>query len=748
MNWTTIRLILARELRDQVRDRRTLFTVAVLPLMLYPLMGISLIQITQFFREHPTQIWIVGQENLPAQPALLEGSRIAETWSSATQRRLLELNLSDQSDAEFQRLISEFKRDSSSGGPESLINAYIQQELARHQCDLAVLIPKPLAAPPPGPISETEPTPSIYLFLNTASDRSRIAAERMQKVLNEWKAAYTQFQLEHSHLSARWVDPFLIRATDVADQVGRRAAAWSKILPLLVMIWCLTGAFYPAVDLCAGEKERGTFETLLSSPASRTEIAFGKLLTVILFSMATCLLNLLSMGVTSSFVLGRMGSLASTPLTSLEVPPLLSLLWLIPAIVPIAALFSALSLAAAAFARSSKEGQYYLVPLIMICMPLVAIPILPATRLELGTSLIPVTGLMLLLRALIEGNYTAALQFFGPVVSVTLVCGWLAVRWVVAQFNSETVLFRASERFSLTRWLRSAFLLRNDLPTTGQALLCGMVILLAKFFVSFSVSLPRGFGEFAWQTVIILFATVALPAILMALMLTRQPAAALKLKPCRPGWIAAAILMAAGLHPIFTALSSVVMYLYPTGDSLGQMQQMLGQALAGAPSFWMVLIVLAVVPALFEELTYRGFILSGLQQMRSAWPPVVIASLFFGFAHAVFQQTLLAFFVGLVLGAISWRTASLWPCLAYHAVHNTLSLLLGEIGYSDWGAFGWLVRPTESGAVVYRWDSGLLLATTGILLLVWLMRQNSEKIEHRKSEREEALLGHLPLLAR
>ncbi|MFN9878320.1 MAG: ABC transporter permease subunit, partial [Planctomycetota bacterium] len=105
---------------------------------------------------------------------------------------------------------------------------------------------------------------------------------------------------------------------------------------------------YPAVDLSAGEKERGTFETLLSSPASRDEIAIGQLLTVMIFSFATCLLNLLSVGITSFFVVAGTGGAGSlSPLGALELPPLQSLIWLILAMLPTAALFSALSLAAA-----------------------------------------------------------------------------------------------------------------------------------------------------------------------------------------------------------------------------------------------------------------------------------------------------------------------------------------------------------------------------------------------------------------
>ena len=89
---------------------------------------------------------------------------------------------------------------------------------------------------------------------------------------------------------------------DVAEKDERDAALWSKILPFLLLIWALTGAFYPAVDLCAGEKERGTLETLLSSPAERIEIVWGKLLTVMLFSVVTAVLNMLSMGITGSIV--------------------------------------------------------------------------------------------------------------------------------------------------------------------------------------------------------------------------------------------------------------------------------------------------------------------------------------------------------------------------------------------------------------------------------------------------------------
>src|SRR5205814_8275120 len=72
-----------------------------------------------------------------------------------------------------------------------------------------------------------------------------------------------------------------------------------RIFPLMVVMWSLAGALYPAVDLCAGEKERGTMETLLITPAGRAEIVLGKFFTIWVFSAASALLNLLSMGFTT-----------------------------------------------------------------------------------------------------------------------------------------------------------------------------------------------------------------------------------------------------------------------------------------------------------------------------------------------------------------------------------------------------------------------------------------------------------------
>ena len=89
MNWRKVSLIFFRELRDQLRDRRTLFTIAVLPMLLYPLLGMTIFQVIQFKREHSANVAIVGLENLPPDAELLEDGKFSREFCSEQQAELL-----------------------------------------------------------------------------------------------------------------------------------------------------------------------------------------------------------------------------------------------------------------------------------------------------------------------------------------------------------------------------------------------------------------------------------------------------------------------------------------------------------------------------------------------------------------------------------------------------------------------------------------------------------------------------------
>ncbi|MCH8921878.1 MAG: CPBP family intramembrane metalloprotease [Planctomycetes bacterium] len=572
-----------------------------------------------------------------------------------------------------------------------------------------------------GQAPSSDAIPSPQLFFDNSKDKSKLAHRRISQVLRRWTDEIGVQNLVQSDLPPTVTHPFSFSDTDLAAPSYRDTSLWSKVLPFVLLIWALTGAFYPAIDLCAGEKERGTLETLLSSPAERSEIVMGKLFTIMAFSIATAVLNLAGMALTGKFLMSQFSGIGG--MVDIGPPPMSALVWLPLALVPMSALFSALCLALAAFARSTKEGQYYLMPLMLITLPLTILPMTPTFELNLGNSLIPVSGMMLLMRETIQGNYREAAPFVVPVLAVTLMCCWFAVRWAIDQFNRESVLFRQGERVDVSNWIRHKLRDRGPTPTALEALLCGVILLVIRFYAMSSMKQQDSFTGFAVSTTVMQIALIATPAMLMAVMLTSSPRRTLLLTKPALLTLPAAVLLAVALHPGVLALSEVVSNVFPMSD--GQMEQineLLAKVQGDAPNVWMFLLVIAVLPAICEEIAFRGFILSGLRHLGHKWQAIVISSIFFGVAHMMVQQSLMAALVGVVIGYIAVQSGNLLPCIMFHMTHNALAVVAGNLREDS--RFEWLY----SGDA-YRWWVVALGAGIAAALLLWFRALPYSKTE-------------------
>lgn len=753
MLWSNVRLIFLREVRDQLRDRRTIATILVLPLVLYPLLGTSFLQIAQFMREQPTTIRIVGAERLPAAPALLAEQGFHEQWASRNERALAIVQIADSSAAEggdepgraaargwiesgdcdavlFIADYDWFAGDArSADGADRAVDVDVGDGTEANRTNRAI---GTNGSDGSGAARGVGPR----LFFNAASDKSSIAARRVETIVGRWRQALFERNLAARGLPPALTRPLPLESVDLSERHRREAFVWSRLLPFVALIWALTGAFYPAVDLCAGEKERGTLETLLSSPASRGEIVWGKFLTVMLFSLLTSLFNLVSMAMTATFLVGQMGKgggLAS----QLGVPPLAGIGWLMATTVPVAAFFSALALAVASFARSSKEGQYYLMPLLLVMLPLMMLSLLPGSDLTPGSSLIPVTGPMLMSRALIEGRYLAALAAVPPVLLVATLGSLFAIRWTIDQFNNEAVMFRESERWNLWLVLRQVIRDRELRPTYGQAMLCAVILLVLRFFVTVTTpSLPKSWEWFATSTVNGLTAYVLVPPLLMTLLLTRSPTAALSLRA--PRWFVwpAMAVLAVAIHPACQELGRFVRFLYPIGPELLEQTRRLESLLAAAPSLLHVLLVLAFVPAVCEEVAFRGFILNGFRSRGSEWMAILLSAAFFGAVHGLIQQSLTAAVLGVLLGYVAVRAGSVWPGMLFHGLHNGLQLSLG-LTVEDWfpdavEANPWLSRVASIGTDGYRFHPAIVLAGLALAAgVVWVLERGKGRVRKR-----------------
>jgi sodium transport system permease protein len=722
MNWRNVRLIYGREIRDQLRDRRTLFMIAVLPLLLYPLLGMSVFQLSQFLHLE-----------------FVNGGDPERSLAAAESRlKAGEIQVVLKFPPDFGERLEELREQIEAGNKERETSDGASDEKPAVMEAGSVVIPEP------------------HLVYNSGKEKSTVAHVQVVHALDAWKAQIIRENLVASRVPMNVAKPFELTPHDVAEE-RHQALLWSKILPFVLFIWALTGAFYPAVDLCAGEKERGTLETLLSSPALRTEIVWGKLLTVMTFSAATALLNLFSLGFTARYIVAQLKQLPTGEvMQGLDLPPLVSTIWLIAALVPMSALFSALCLACAAFARSSKEGQYYLMPLLLVTMPLMMLPMAPGSELNLGNSLIPVTGVVLLLMGLVQGNYAEVARYVLPVCVVTLLCCHLAIRWAVYQFNQESVLFRESERLDLRRWLVRLVRDRKDTPSLAEAFFCVALIYVLQFFTQLAVSanMPAN-PDFRFFTLLIFISQVvciALPAVLMALLFTERPLKTLLLdRVPNSAACVVALLLAVAFHPLGLQIVHWIRQLYPIQADVMTDLEAFTKLLRTAPYPWLPYVLMAVLPAFCEELAFRGFVLSGLRHLGSKRWAIGLTAVFFGIAHGVIQQSLAAATVGVLIGYVAVQTGSLVPCILFHATYNGLMFAtawLSDVS-RDWPEWAVPFRQLAPGELVYRWPVVIVGGAAALLLLRWLHRlpyqaTREEQINEARARQHHTLAATVP----
>jgi sodium transport system permease protein len=726
MSWSNVSVIFRREVRDQLRDRRTLFMIFVLPILLYPLLGTVAIQFRAAFEQKPRRVVVVGAEHLPPEPPLLNPARTGfdPGWfESATESRRLVVETYPAAD-------------------RWLDPGFRQRATRAGAADAVVTVPDDLVEQ-----IETKGSPTLAINYDSADEKSQITYLRLKDVVDRWQKAILNRRLAQDKLPPNYTEPVKVKPVDVATPAETGGTLWAKLFPFLLVMMSLTGAFYPAIDLCAGEKERGTMETLLISPASRAEIVVGKYLTVLLASVMTALLNLVSMALTGIGIARQLGSAAAGAAAgggraeAVFTPPTLeSAFWIVLLLVPLASFFSAICLALAVLARSMKEGQYYMTPLYLVSLPLIFLTLFPGIEINPFYSLVPITGVSLLLRALLLGDYAVAAHYFVPVLATTIAYGLIALQWAIDQFRREDVLFREAERFDLRVWVKHLLRDKEPTPNGGEALLCFVLMVTLAWFTMQYLLASRmetsAAGMAGGQ-----LAFVLTPPAAMAFLLTSSPRRTLRLYWPRGKflWIAAALAFA--VNPLVNELRPWVEWLFPMSDEMRQAMERLMENIPDLPT---ALLLFAVIPAVCEEAAFRGFILSGLERGHTARTAVVMSALLFGFSHvlfSLFQQLFNATLLGLILGLLALRSRSLAPGIVFHALNNGLAVLIGTWAATASGAryAPWLFRkPSEA---LYHYPLVAVAAAASAALLVVLLRSRDAAPGEPPAEAENLLVA-------
>ena len=269
--------------------------------------------------------------------------------------------------------------------------------------------------------------------------------------------------------------------------------------------------------------------------------------------------------------------------------------------------------------------------------------------------------------------------------------------------------------------------------------------------------MPEGWGDLVAAVLLPQLGMILAPTLLMAIMLTTSIRSSLRIRLPGFGALFAAVLLGVTLHPLYSQLGQWIAHLIPMSDAALEAMRPIEQMLSSQP-LGAVIFVVAVIPAICEELTFRGFIFGGLSRNQGGLRAVLVTAVMFGFSHAIFQQSVAATLMGCVLGWIALRTGSVLPGILFHITNNALSVSVGRIqNYPELydSPLGYLVQQTTDGTLTVTTYQPVWIAVSASLAFACLMyfslyqNQNADDLDVQRDredwlEEHEATIGNRP----
>ena len=390
--------IFKKELIDVLRDRRTLMFMVVIPILITPLLIIGSIK----FQEY---------QNKKSEEKILKIAYINESEDSLTKELL--------SDQKGVKIIEEVQLDS--------IESYIKSDSLQGGLYLGKGFLKKI---------KTNSSGDVKIYYKS-SDLMSKSKKRMQAALDIYKEKIIAERLKQLNVDGQILEPINITNIDMATAKETLGKAIGGFIPYVLVMFIFLGAMYPAIDLGAGEKERGSLETLLSSPATKFEITMGKLLVVSLTGIVSGLVSVL--GISSSlFFIDKIP--VQIQETILELINPFMIFSIIILMIPIAIFFASMLLSISFYARSFKEAQSLMGPLNMVIIVPLFLSLGPGMEMDHATALMPLINVGLLTKEILAGS--VELIYFIETLFSLLFCAAIGIWFSVFWFKKENTIFR------------------------------------------------------------------------------------------------------------------------------------------------------------------------------------------------------------------------------------------------------------------------------------------------------------------
>jgi ABC-type Na+ efflux pump permease subunit/membrane protease YdiL (CAAX protease family) len=619
-----IRAVFLHQLRSVLRDRRTVMVAFVVPLVVLPAMILISGWVTGVREERRESVEIEYAVTGPAPERTRNIVRMAGQWTADTDTVTSLAIREETADSPLSALAA--------GEVHLVIRAVRGFKAHDNQGDPA----KP---------------PLFRIYYRSDSDESGWAMEGLSSALRGLRTDRRTDLLLAAEAVASPDSFMAVSAIDVAPEGRSAGYSIGRLATLFALFFVLAGGSVVAMDLVAGERERGSLETLLTTAITRRELALAKQLVVLAVAVAICLLQALNLYLYTSL------GLLDSPLADAAVPAE-TVLTVLALLLPLAFLASGVLLLISSRARTYKEAQILLFPVMLLGAVPAAAPLLPGVNLESVAVAVPVANIALAVRDVLTGTASAV---------------WVAASWLV------TATAGAAASLGAARLMGSSVTPEAEvLPTSPLQLRLRLFSKAAPriFLPMFALILLSSsiFADRLGVQVIVNTLLILLGGSLLLLRRYRLPVLpVLRVREPNPAiWPLLAAAVPAGLV-LSAHVYRLSAALFPA--SARMMEEMYARGIGIDAPTWQLLLLGALLPAVCEEAAFRGVLQGSVTRTLGRTPAVILSALVFGLFHMAPVRFLPTAFLGVLLALSVTLTGSLLPAVIWHALNNALALL-------------------------------------------------------------------------
>ena len=727
-----------KELKETLRDRRTIVTLVLMPLLVYPTLSLIfktflLSNAALFSGAEVPELRVVYSGNVSKAEADFVFAKIGERVkfidekSSGSEGTLLQLDNLDEED-DSQAIGSGLRVDDLQSEEVGFPPWYLMRwqfippsanpSLAEYvevgEADLGIIFD--LNDP-------TRKRLGDFTIVSRQDPFSLAAADHLAKELEKANLADREFRLQMAGIS---IEPVVnVGRKLIGETVAQEAPSafpLASLVPLILVLMTITGAVYPAIDLTAGERERGTLETLMAAPLPRVGILVAKFIAVLTVAIFTALLNLIGMFVT--IWVFQLDQQFGGGIFDFRVMVQIFLLLIL-----FGAFFFSLLLAVTSFAKSFKEAQVYLIPIIILSLGPGLMAMAPGISLDGVNAVVPMVNILLLARDVIN-NEVILVPSFVAVIS-TLVYTYLAICLAARIFGSDSILYSGDG--SLVEMFQRPTRANVVVPLAATLFCLVMLFPLNFLSIGFLGRLPAETTadlsfRYGMMGVFTCLAFMVLPA-LVARHQNTSFRGGFGLKRPRIVFLLAAVLLGLSLWPLVMTMTEGWHAAYGILFGSEKQEQWHAKLIETTSeqvarirmvSPLVILFAFSVIPALCEEWFFRGMLLRSLLKWNSVWKSILISALVFGSFHVLsnsviaLDRLLPSTLIGVMLGYLAFKSDSIWPGVILHSLNNGIVVFLAYY-QPALSSYSWFPGEDESIPVVWALV-GLAVATTGVLL--------------------------------